>query len=685
MITDTDGRAIAFRAVANGVRPDPNLPVNEWADRYMILPTGKSAEPGPYRTDRTPYARQIMRRLSPGDPTKRVVVMGPSQLLKTQVALNFIGSIIHQAPGNLLVLLPTGNLAKRVSARISDMVALVPELRDRVAAPRSRDSRNTLDTKEFAGGTAYIVSAGSASNLAEIPARYVIGDEIDRWEANVDEEGDPVKLAEARTSTFEYNRKIYLVSSPTIEGLSRISELYDQGTRNQYWVQCPHCDTYQTLEWEVSLTGPDGGKLLGGVRWDHDDQPTKAWYVCPHCGTMIEEREKARFLPDREADGTAEWRAQQRGDGETESFRINALYAPLGFVSWLTLAREYLNAKKRLDQGDAEPMQVFYNTRLARTWDAAVERIKPDELRARAEPYPLNVVPCGGLALTAAVDTQINRLEVEVRAWGEGLESWVVNHVVLWGSPSEDDVWRRLDDLLRAPVLNYRGIEMRIVVCCIDSGGANTQDVYDYARHRGYRNVLAIKGRAQSNNIIASKPTKQDVSWRGTHVPDGVQLWIVGTDAGKSWVHERLPLTRGPGAMHFSKDLPDTYFEQLTAERKVLRYVKGHAKTEWVKRPGDRNEALDLAVYNLAAAHWLGLHAYSSTQWKGLRDKIDPDQGDLLAQPPRSTPAAEEADQTVPTPPASPDRPAPPAQPDPQPLLRPVRRRSASAYLSRRG
>ena len=689
------GGQVALRAMQAGLAPDSDLPVDRWADANMMLPAGKSAEPGRYRTDRTPFARQIMRCLSPAHPCRRVVVEGPSQLLKTQTAINWLGSIICQAPANVLALLPTDKIAKRVSTRIAEAIKLVPAMRERVAAPRSRDSRNTTDTKEFDGGTLYITTAGSASNLAEIPARYVYGDEIDRWEGNVGGEGDPVELAETRTSTFDFNAKILLTSSPTLDGLSRIDALYSAGTRNRYWIACPHCDTHQVLEWSVEVRTADGGVAYGGMKWDSDNLPTRAWYVCPHCGCEIDEADKARFLPDREMGGSAEWRSEQIGDGQTESFHLNALYSPLGFISWLSLVRQYIKAKRKLDQGDPEPMQVFVNTRLAKTWDAAVASTKAEALRARAEAYPLGVVPRGGLVLTAAVDTQPSRLELEIKAWGEGLENWIVAYHVLWGDPTQDDVWRRLDEILNTPVPNHRGVPMRIVACCIDTGGANTQDVYNFVRHRRHRSILGIKGASKPNRpVMASRPVKVDVSWRGAAVSDGAELWFVGTDVAKDWIHGRLPLTSGPGACHFSNALPDDYFDQLVAEKKLVRHVKGHAKSEWVKKPGDRNEALDTFVYNLAGAYYLGLHAYTAQEWERLRQKVEPVQSDLFLAAPIA-PAANPQRQPTPSPPAGgPAAPAeavatappPPTPPPPRPqppVARPQRRAIRNAYLAR--
>lgn len=606
-----DGFLVWLEGFADGLEPDPCLLIDEWADQYMVIPkkTG-AAEPGKYRGDRTPYAAEVMRCLSPSHPARTVVVVGASQMLKTQCGLNFVGASIHQAPANILVLLPTLSITKRVSSRISAIIAAVPELRTRVAEPRSRDARNTVDTKEFDGGTLYVATAGSAANLAEIPARYVWGDEIDRWAANVDGEGDPIELADARRSTFGFNSKGYYTSSPTIKGLSRIDKLHAQGDQRRYYVPCPHCDEKHTLEWDNIHA---------------DAALTRAWAVCPECGAEIDEGQKTAMLAG------GEWRPTAPGDGLTTSFQISALYMPLGWVSWISLFRQYHKASQALERGDHEPMQVFYNTRLALVYDTAVENIKPDILKDRAEDYRLRTIPAGALILTAAVDVQPSRLEVKIMGWGEGLERWVIDYQVLWGAPSEDEVWRDLDAILQAPLLRNSGAAMRVQATLIDSGGHNTQDVYNFVRSRRHRKVIAIKGASRPGKpIMAQRPSKMDINWRGKSERHGAELWMIGTDTAKDWLASRWQLPSGPGAIHFSADLPEDYYTQITAERRIVKYRKGHAYSEWIKDKGDRNEALDLAVYNLAAAYFLALHRKQPHDWAAIRAKLDPPTRDMF-------------------------------------------------------
>ncbi|WNN38481.1 phage terminase large subunit family protein [Pseudomonas inefficax] len=675
-----DGAEVYREAYCRGLKPDPDLWVDEWSDEYMRIPrdTG-AAEPGKYRTARTPYAREPMRCLSPAHPCKRVVTKVASQLMKTQIALNWIGALIHMAPSNILTLLPSLALAKRVSSRIGKTIDATPELKERVATSRSRDARNTMDTKEFQGGTLYATTAGSAANLSELSARYIYGDEVDRWDVDVDQEGDPIKLAEARGSTFGRNAKFYFSSSPLIKGASRIDDLFMMGDQRHFYVPCPTCGHMQVLSWDRLLYSPDFSTVH---------------YQCAgsDCDVLIEEHYKSEML------AKGEWRAHAKGDGETVSFHLNALYAPLGWHSWTMLAREFEEAKRAQDHGDLEPMQVFYNTRLAEVWDSAVEQTKAEVLQARAlqEDYVLGTLPVGALALTASVDVQANRLELMVMAWGTGMERWVVDHQVIPGDPADERTWSLLDERLKVRYRHPCGVSLGILATGIDSGGHHTHEVYQFTRVRRWRNVFALKGASKPGRpVIAQRPSQVDVTWKGQTERNGAELWIVGTDTAKDWIYNRYSFEKGPGALHFAKDLPDEFFQQCVAERKVARYVKGYKRIEWVKGKADRNEALDLMVYNLAMANFLGLHRYGEQDWDKLRQALA--QANLFEQS-ESDPVRpqasetdvgdqdEEIDPPAPAPvPTKRNDPPPPPPPAPRAAPRPMQRRSSSSgYLKRR-
>lgn len=492
---------------------------------------------------------------------------------------------------------------------------------------------------------------------------------------DLDNEGDPVKLAEARASTFGRNAKFYFSSSPTLKGASRIDDLYKISDQRRYYVPCPHCGHMQVLEWE-------------NLKWDESYK--RVQYLCngPECGALIDEHEKGAML------AKGEWRAHAEGDGETVGFHLNALYAPLGWTSWLSLAKDFDEALIKQKQGDQATMQVFYNTKLALVWDNAMEQTKAEVLqaRARSENYVLGTVPVGALMLTAAVDVQGNRLEFIVIGWGAGLERWVVDHQVIMGDPSDSRTWEVLDDKLKVRYRHVSGVGLAILATAIDSGGHHTHEVYQFCRVRRWRNVFAVKGESQpGKNIIAQRPSRVDVNWRGNIEKNGAELWMIGTDTAKDWIYNRYPLETGPGSLHFAKDLPDDFFAQCVAERKVARYVKGKRRVEWTKGKAERNEALDLMVYALAMAEYLGLGRYNESDWDKVRqslmqhhlfeDKSLPPDRDEEPSAPADSQASPKRVVTQPIPTVAALAPAVPQQ---QATAVSPRRISRSGYLKRR-
>ena len=626
-----DGHAAILQAVQQALTPDPALNLDKWSEQHVTIPKG-SAFSGPYRIAHTPYARRVLQCLSPNNPAGRVVVRAASQMLKTQVFINAAMGWIDGAPANILALEPTDKLAKRLSARVSKAIDSCAAIRDKVAKPRSRDARNTIDCKEFDGGALYITTAGAAANLAEIPARYVFADEVDRMEMSVNNEGDPVELAEARTTTYEGISKAYHVSSPTLAGVSKIDAMFDQGTQEHYHVPCPHCGHLHEL-------------VQDNFNYDYDadtDRVDRAWFVCPECGAEIEEHHKLTMLPDVGGGGNAKWVATSPGDGETVSFHLNAFYAPVGSISWVKLARQHARAVARARKGDDSSLQVYRNTRLAESHDNSQSTTTADALIARAPDVPSRVIPEWGLVLTMAVDVQDNRLEAQVEAWGPEMQHAVIHHEVIDGDPADTpskagSVWHRLDVLRATPFEHASGARpIPVSAYGIDSGGHHTQDVYNYGAPRRRNGCVIIKGASKRNRpIISSVPSRVDIEWHGERTEGGAELWLVGTDVAKDHLHNRLHLTEGAGAYIMPKWLPREWFEGLLAERKRVRYVKGYAVVDWYKNPGDRNEPLDLAVYNLAIAHKLGLHRYSQRDWTKLREKLVPEQmtPDLFSAP----------------------------------------------------
>jgi phage terminase large subunit GpA-like protein len=242
-----DGAEDILRTWRRGMRPDPDLTVSEWADQHRFLSSRASAEPGRYRTARTPYLREIMDALSPRHPAQRISFMKAAQVGATEAGNNWIGFVIHHAPGPMLAVLPTVEMAKRTSrGRLDPLISESPALRELVNPARSRDAGNSMLSKEFPGGILVLTGANSATGLRSMPARYIFLDEVDAYPASADEEGDPITLAEARTTTFSHRRKVFIVSTPTIRGLSRIEREFEASDQRRYFVPCPHCGAMQT-------------------------------------------------------------------------------------------------------------------------------------------------------------------------------------------------------------------------------------------------------------------------------------------------------------------------------------------------------------------------------------------------------------------------------------------------------
>lgn len=587
-----DGAALYRQAFQAGLRPDPDYTVSEWADEYRMLSQKASAEPGRWRTDRTPYLRQIMDELSPSSPVEQVVFMAGAQVGKSETGNNWLGFVIHHAPGPMMLVQPTTDTAKRFSKqRLAPMMEESPALKERIADPRSRDSGNTQLVKEFTGGVLVVTGANSAVGLRSMPVRYLFLDEIDGFPVDVDGEGDPVILAIRRTTTFA-RRKIFMCSTPTVKDISRIEREFLASDQRRYFVPCPHCDHMQWLRWAQ-------------LKWRDQDPQTVA-YACEECGALIEERHKTSML------ARGEWRATADGNGRTAGFHLSSLYSPLGWKSWRAIVEEFLAAKN-----DAPLLKGWVNTVLGETWEEEYSaKIGADALQARAEFYDPNVLPARVLAVTAGVDVQDNRLAVSLYGWGRDEECWAIAHQEIYGDPARPEVWSQLRNMLETPIDHELAEPLTVAAACIDSGGHHTHDVYAFAREHRTRHWYAIKGQSQRAKPAISKPTKVDINWKGKTLKASAEVWPVGVDTIKSVIYARLKHNEpGPGYVHFHAELSDEFYAQLTAEKQVTKYVKGFPVREWVKKSGARNEALDTAVYAYAALQSLYLRFNRRTIW----------------------------------------------------------------------
>ena len=552
--------------------------MSQWADATRRLSSESSAEPGQWDTSRAEYQRGILDAFA--DPfTGTVVVMSSAQVGKTEVLNNVAGYFIDYDPGPMLMLQPTLEMGQTWSKdRLSPMLRDTPVIGAKVSDVKSRESGNTILHKQFPGGHLTVAGANSPASLASRPIRVLLCDEVDRYPPSAGTEGDPLSLATRRTSTF-WNRKIGIVSTPTVKGFSRIEAAFLETDQRHYHVPCSACGAMQVLRW---------GNVVWGEKTPAAGDPTKAVLQCPHCSAFMTNAQKNAAVR------RGEWVASAPFKGKA-GFHLSELYSP-----WRTLgdvAVDFLAAKS-----SPERLQVWVNTSLGETWEDAGEVVHDHELQERAENYAAEV-PARALYLTAGVDTQRDRLEVEVVAWGSGEESWSIDHHVVYGDPdiaegTTGSPWHELTDYLRKKWRHESGAEVTVSHTFIDSGGSNTTAVYAYTkRHKGDR-VYPIKGKGGEGLPIVG--ARHRTRTGKSNVP--VDLFIVGTDNAKNIIMRRLRITDpGPGFCHFPAARDPEWFRQLTAEKCVTKFVKGFPRREWVKDSGRRNEALDCRVYAFAA------------------------------------------------------------------------------------
>lgn len=578
--------------IARGAKPRDLLTVSQWADRHRVIRTGTNA-PGTWRTGLTPYLRDIMDDLSEHSPVRKVVFIKSSGVGGTEAMYNWLGYVMHHLQNkDLLVVVPTLELRDRsFNPRLAKMIDESEALANLVTTA-SRNKANRGDLLEY-GARARIIKAGANSpdSLRSDHLPYVICDEVDAFPWDVGGEGDPMTLIENRQRTFS-RAKTYLVSTPTLEGQSRIDIEYRRTDMRRYYVPCPHCDEFQHLEF--------GGKAgMHGLKWrtapPPEDDPHRlpqvldAWYVCRHCGAEISEGHKADML------ARGRWVAQRPGVKLAHGYHLNALYAPTGLgLDWRAIAQKWINS-----QGDTAELKGFVNTYLGEVWREQGDSIEEISLISRLEDYTRDTLTADGRPLyaliTAGADVQKDRIEVSVVAWGEGEEAWLFDHLILPGDTAQPDVWAALADVLTAEGVQF---------ACIDSG-YNTSMVYEFVKARAW--CRAIKGMSGTG-----RPLVEDEKIRRQRLrrqrKRGLQVEPLGVDQGKALLYARLKMQQpGPGYIHFPRQpaFDDEYFAQLSAEKLVTRFRGTRPVQEWVQtRP--RNETLDCLNYALAACRLAG-------------------------------------------------------------------------------
>jgi phage terminase large subunit GpA-like protein len=592
-----DAAALYRDAFIEALQPPLDLTVSEWANQNRILTRRSSSEPGQWRTDRVPYLREPMDLLSPKEKRiRRVVLLFGSQTGKTEVGLNWLGRTIALDPSPFLAMFPTESFAKRqIRQRLTPLFTDTPAVAAKQLSTKSRDAANAMFLKEFQGDMLVSIIGGNSGSAAQgMPAQNLWADEVSSLPLEMDDKGDPLENAEARQTNFP-DRKGLITSTPGSRGACRITwEFETRSDRRRYAVLMPCCGAHAILEWQHFV-------------WDTRDG--EVFCQCPACGERVEQYHKTTML----AGGI--WQATAKGDGETAGFHLPGWYAPYGWLTWEKIRDEFLRAKS-----DPLLLKGWVNKRAAEAWeDESLARVTADGLMARVGGYDHGTCPAEVLALVMAVDVQDSWLEVSVWGYGKGEEAWRIWHQKIEGDPGMDDVWEQVTTIREIAWPRQGGGTMRVQFCAVDTGGHYTGEAYEYCRQYSRDGVVAIKGSSQRGATVLGKPSKQDVTFRGRTIKNGITLYLVGTHALKRTIYSRLKIDEpGPGCIHFDNATTEQYLQGLTCERLQPRYVKGFQVLEWVKPSGARNEPLDLKVYCLAMLELLKRRYNRATMWEQL-------------------------------------------------------------------
>ena len=620
------------RAARNGLRlfeaVEP-MRLSEWASANFYLSAESSYVEGAWRA--YPFQTAMLDAIG-NDAIREVTICKSARVGYTKMILAAIGYFAEHKRRNQGIWQPTDDDSDEFcKTELEPMFRDVPAMERVFPHYIAKDKKNTLRQKSFLGCMLHLRGGKAAKNYRRLSLDVAYIDEIDGFDLDVEMEGSPVALAAKRIEGATFP-KLVIGSTPKLKHLSMIEAREQQSAlRFRFHVPCPHCGAEHELTW-------GGPSEPHGMKWTGKD-PESVRQLCPSCGVLYSQAEfLSAYDRGRWVAFGGEWIGADgrlfNRDGEpiawpsSVGFSIWTAYSPQ--TTWAQIVREFLEASYKAKKGDKSELKTFVNTTLGESWEEELERADESALKKRAEDYPVRTVPRGGLVNVAGVDVQDNRFEVVVWAIGRGEEMWAVDYTVLDADPADERDWEKLDAYLQTKFDHAAGGRLGIEAVAIDTGGHFTHQAYNFARLRAGRRVFAVKGESRPGQPIKGRASPQDVNFRGAVIKRGVKLWHVGTDTAKDLFFGRLKVGRpGPGFVHFSKHLPDGFFEQITAEARVIQRTARGESYLWVKQSA-RNEALDCTVYALFAAHALDLNRYTERMWARLASVVEPPSGDLF-------------------------------------------------------
>jgi len=603
----------------------PPLKLSEWMTENFYL----SAESSYVEQKWEAYPYQIaLANCISNDEVEEFLLIKPTRVGYTKLILAAIGYFAQHKKRNQTIWQPSdGDATDFCKTELNTMLRDVPIMEEVFPVYMQRHKDNTLDKKTFLGSVLNILGGKAAKNYRRITIDIGYLDELDAFDQDVEREGSPPKLAGKRIQGATFP-KLILGSTPKIKGLSMIEARASEADEYfQFYTPCPNCDIEHVVSWGEKK---DEKKRDIGFIWT-DGKPESVTHLCPHCEVFYTQAEylsvwdRGRWLSKNGV-----WMTNK---GEFKTLKGKTIQSPRSVavhlwsgqsiqVSWAEIVRDYESAMKRAETGDDSELKTFVNTTLAKSYEVKVEKADEHELMNRAEDYPLRIVPLGGLMLTAGVDTQDNRFEVVVWAFGEGNEMWIVDYTIIPADPADEQEWENLDNYLLTEFPHAAWGTMKIEAAGVDTGGHFTHQAYNFCRKRTRRRIYALHGSREKKTPIKGRSSLQDVNYKGKIIKRGIKLWAVGVHNAKNYLFGRLKIEKiGPGYIHFSKDLTLDFYLSLTAEQRVpVKTSKGEDE-RWVEIRA-RNDVLDGTNYAIFAAHMRGLHMYTKKMWDKLKAKL---------------------------------------------------------------
>jgi len=613
-------------------KPEP-LTLEAWSRKHFYL----SAESSYVEQAWTPWPFQrAMLACMSNDDIFEITVKKSARVGYTKMLLAFMLYNAQHRRRNQIMWQPTDeDRDEFVKTELEPALRDVELMRDVLPSVNSRSKDNTLQAKKFIGSVLHTKGGKAAKNYRRVSADVAIWDELSAFDNDVEKEGDPWTIGAKRVEGATFP-KCLDGSTPKLKGLCLVDGRYIAADeRMQYNIPCPHCGELHSLTW--------GGKGEGhGFKFDPEN-PDGVAHLCPHCGSLYQQADYLRIAESGlwinedgtlwlHADGRFTSPAGERIEAPRHiAFHVWTAYSPS--VPWSKIVREFATAHAAMQAGDDAKMKAFTNTTKGECWEGEIERTDVEELKQRAEPFPLKLLPMGCLLPLCAVDVQGSRLEAQVWGYGIGGEMWSIDHKQFFGNPEQDEVWQELEEFIFGETYTHAsGTQQRIFATAIDSGGHSTNAVYAFAHKHKARRVHAIKGASGIERSIENGNTKVGFDWRGRREKNGPTLWHVGTHLAKDRLAARLAVSKpGPGYVHLSSSNTEEWFRQLAAEDRVTHRTQYGTRYRWVPNR-KRNEVIDMTAYCI----WLEerLDLWSSRKkafWTTLEAHVQPSITDLFA------------------------------------------------------